>query len=114
MMSPRPAPRDPTLPWARKVMYWPVATPGGIRTVTDRSTRTRPSPRHFLHGDETTAPSPAHVGHAATRTNCRTKERCARRASPAPAHVGHLWGLVPGSAPEPPRTSHVSSNLTAN
>ena len=32
-------------------MYWLVATPGGTFTTISRSTRVRPSPRHFRQGD---------------------------------------------------------------
>src|SRR5215213_3692328 len=100
-MSPRGPPRGPTLPCPRSVMYCPVATPGGTFSLIVRSTRTRPSPRHFLHGALTTCPSPAHVGHGATLTNCPKNERCARRTSPLPPHVVHVVGFVPGSAPLP-------------
>src|SRR5688500_3179377 len=104
-MSPRSPPRGPALPTLRNVMYCPVATPGGIRTWIVWSARTRPSPLHFLQGDCTTVPSPEHVGHGATLTNCPKNDRCARRTSPEPAHVGQRWTVVPGSAPLP---SHLS------
>src|SRR5437867_12112504 len=100
-MSPRGPPRGPTLPTPRIVMYWPVATPAGIRTTICFSPLTRPSPRHFLQGEEITVPSPEQFGHGAMLTTCPKKERCARRTSPLPRHVAHVTGDDPGSAPRP-------------
>src|SRR5437016_5476025 len=100
-MSPRPPLRGPALPTPRNVMYWPVATPAGTRISMSSSARTRPSPRHFLHGDATTLPSPAHVGHTETLTTAPKNDCCARRTSPDPRHVLHVATDVPGSAPLP-------------
>src|SRR5688500_1499688 len=75
------------------------------------SPRTRPSPRHFLHGDWTTFPSPEHVGQGATLTNCPKNDRCARRTSPAPLQVGHRCAVDPGSAPVASHLSHGSSSF---
>src|SRR5215469_12707564 len=113
-MSPRSPPRGPALPRPRSVMYCPVATPAGTRIVTVFSARTRPSPRHFLHGVETTVPSPPQVGHGATLTNWPKNERCARRTSPLPPQVAQRWGVVPGSAPLPLHLSHASSSLSVS
>src|SRR5918911_3316351 len=93
-------------------MYCPVATPGGMLSMIVCSSRSRPSPRHLLHGDVTTTPSPAHVGQGATLTNWPKKDRCARRTSPVPPHVVHRCGFVPGSAPLPEHRSHGSSSFT--
>ena len=59
-----------------------------------------------------TSPSPPHVGHALTETNCPNTLRAARRTSPAPPQVGQRCGLVPAFAPEPlhlPQRSRVLS-----
>src|SRR5919199_3470459 len=109
--SPRCPPRVPAFPTPRRVMYWPLATPGGIWTLIVLSPRVRPSPRHFLQGDSTICPSPLHVGHGATLTNCPKNDRWARRTSPEPPHVGQTRGLEPGSAPFPLQRSHGSRSL---
>src|SRR3954447_11865368 len=111
-MSPRGPPRGPTLPTPRIVIYWPVATPAGMRTRISFSPLTRPSPRHFLHGEEMTVPSPEQVGHGATLTTWPKNERWARRTSPLPRHVAHVTGDEPGSAPLPSQRSHGSSSFT--
>src|SRR3982750_4576761 len=111
-MSPRGPPRGPTLPTPRIVMYWPVATPAGMRTTICFSPRSRPSPLHFLHGEEMTVPSPEHVGQGATLTTCPKNDRWARRTSPLPWHVVQTVGDDPGSAPRPSQRSHGSSSLT--
>src|SRR5712671_5612043 len=111
-MSPAGPPRGPTFPTPRIVMYCPVATPAGTRTSTCFSPRTRPSPRHFLHGEAMTVPSPAHVEHGATLITCPKKDRCARRTSPVPLQVEQVAVDVPGSAPLPSQWSHGSRSLT--
>src|SRR5256714_2013727 len=110
-MSPRGPPRWPAFPTPRSVMYCPVATPGGTSIEISRSSRNRPSPRHFLHGVCTVVPSPLHVGHGATVTNCPKNERCARRTSPLPLHVAHVCAFEPGSAPLPVQRSQGSSSF---
>src|SRR5512141_560148 len=111
-MSPRPPPRGPTLPTPRIVMYCPVATPAGTFTRISCSCLTRPSPRHFLHGDVMIVPSPAHVGHGATLMTWPKNDFCARRTSPAPAHVVQRLALVPGSAPLPSQRSQLMRSFT--
>src|SRR5450759_1343604 len=108
-MSPLGPPRCTTLPTPRIVLYWPIATPAGIRTSISFSPLIRPSPLHFLQGDEITVPSPEQLEHGATLTTWPKKERCARCTSPLPRHVAHVTGDDPGSAPLPSHRSHGSS-----
>src|SRR5215210_5333273 len=72
----------------------------------------RPSPRHFLHGEAMTVPSPEQVAHGATLTTWPKNERCARRTSPLPLHVVQVAGDEPGSAPLPSHRSHGSRSRT--
>src|ERR1700687_5300727 len=86
--------------------------PAGTRTTICFSALTRPSPRHFLHGEGMIVPSPEQVGHGATLITWPKNERWARRTSPLPPHVAHTVVDVPGSAPLPSHRSHGSSNFT--
>src|SRR5512143_1022000 len=59
-------------------------------------------------------PSPWHVGHGVTVTNCPKNDRCARRTAPAPLHVGQVCDPEPGSAPLPTHRSHGSRSFIEN
>src|SRR3979411_473517 len=83
-----------------------------MRTVICFSARTRPSPRHFLHGEAMIVPSPEHVEQGATLITWPKNDRWARLTSPLPPQVAHTVGEVPVSAPLPSQRSHGSSNFT--
>ena len=76
----------------------PSLAPAGIFTWNVFWTRSRPEPRHVLHGFSITVPLPRQRGHG-----CESEKRpCESEVTPRPPHCGQTIGAVPGSAPEPP------------
>src|SRR5215207_2797801 len=64
----------------------------------------RPAPWQLVQGSGITLPEPRHVGHVCWIE----KNPCDMRTLPEPLHVPHVFELVPGLAPAPLQTSHVS------
>jgi hypothetical protein len=83
--------------------------PAGIATWSVRSSRTRPSPPHSVHGLDTIRPSPRHRLQATMFTICPRIVCATRRFSPLPLHSGHVSGSVPGSPPEPSQRVQAAS-----
>ena len=83
----------------------PSSMPAGIFTLSNFSVRSRPSPRHSLHGLLLIWPSPWQRGQG--RATVRMPWLV--RTSPRPPHVSQVTLRVPASAPLPLHAPHDSS-----
>ena len=72
--------------------------PAGTSTSISRRVRTRPSPRHCVHGFGTTCPLPSHRKHGAAVTSWPRIDLRIWRTSPLPPHSGQLLGVRAGLA----------------
>ncbi len=86
----------------------PLSTPGGISTATSRSLAITPVPRQLSHGSGMMVPVPVHMSHVATVIIVPRIPRRWTRTAPAPEQVGQVSRSVPGRAPDPVQTSHVT------
>src|SRR3972149_3159748 len=82
--------------------------PTGIFTVMVRRFFTSPEPWQFLQGESMILPCPLHVGQGVPWTYMAKLLFLMCWILPAPLHRGQVRGDVPGLAPEPPQTSHLS------
>ena len=83
--------------------------PAGIVTWRLRSSRTRPSPPHNVHGLAMIRPSPRQRAQATMFTIWPRIVCATRRCSPVPLQSGQVSGCVPGSPPDPSQRVQVTS-----
>src|ERR1035437_5698094 len=82
--------------------------PMGTLTVILRRFLTSPEPWQLLHGESISLPFPLHVGQTLTCTYVAKPALRIFWILPAPPHLGQILADVPGFAPDPPQTSHLS------
>src|SRR5271157_5380609 len=95
-------------PCPSSLSWYPSVMPTGIFTVIFRSLFTRPFPLQFLHGETTVWPPPLQAEHGTICTNVPKPLLLLFWSFPDPLHFGQVCTEVPGAAPEPPQTSHLS------
>jgi len=86
----------------------PVSTPAGILILNFFLTCFTPLPPQVTHGSAIIWPAPLHEGHSATCVKLPKGVLVALLTCPLPPHVEQVFGPVPGFAPVPLQTSHVS------
>src|SRR6266571_3656215 len=95
--SPAGPPRAPGSPRPDSRIFWPSATPAGIRTLSVRALVTPPVPRHSGHFTSTIVPTPWHSRQGSEKLN----EPWLIVVNPTPWQTGQVRGTDPGLAPLP-------------